>query len=64
MADVKTPEESFRSSLEDLVAIAGALAPCCDSVADLVGMIELALTNDGQLKTLMTLVKMTGARKR
>lgn len=64
MGDAKMPQESFRSSLEDLVAIAGALAPLCDSVADLVGMIELALTNDGQLNVLMTLVKTTGARKR
>ncbi len=59
----KTPEQLFRDSLEDLITVAGALVGHCDSIADLVGMMELALTNDGQLSVIMALVKTTRVKK-
>lgn len=52
-----TPEEAFRSSLEDVVVLVGKLAPLCKSFKELVGMCELALTNDAQLRLLMNTVK-------
>ena len=48
--------DSFRSSLEDIVAISEKLSPVCDSISDLVEMCKLALTNDGQLNLIMNLV--------
>lgn len=59
----KSPQELFRDSLEDLITIAGALAPHCENMKDLVGLLELAMTNDGQLSILMSLVKTTRAKK-
>lgn len=52
----QTAEESFRSSLEDVIAISEKLYPYCNSVQDLVGIAKLALENDGQLRLLMSSV--------
>jgi hypothetical protein len=46
-------EDSFRSSLQDVVTISEKLAPHCASVEEMTGMIKLALDNDGQLRLLM-----------
>lgn len=57
MPEVKpTVEEAFRSTLEDVALIATKLSPYCSETKDLVGMIQLALENDGQLKLLINLV--------
>lgn len=51
-----TPEDieaSFRSSLQDVIEVAKRLSPHCESVDDLVELLELALTNDGQLRFVM-----------
>ena len=48
-----TPDEKFREGLLDLVAFAEKVAPVCVTVADLIGMCSLALSNDGQLRLLM-----------
>lgn len=57
MADQKLSQgELFRSSLTDLITITQKLIPHCDSLEDMRGMVELALTNDGQLKLLMNLI--------
>lgn len=56
---VATPEEveaAFRSSLGDVAAIAEKLAPHCRTVEEMVGMIQLAIDNDGQLRLLMDTV--------
>ncbi len=45
--------KSFRSSLEDSIAVIRKLSPHCTSVDDLVGVLNLALENDGQLTLLM-----------
>ena len=52
-----TPEEAFRSSLEDVVVLAGKLTPLCKTVKEMVGVCELALPNDAQLRLLMNVVK-------
>ncbi len=46
-------EEDFRAELSKLVDLARALAPICTTTDDLVGICELAQTNDGQLRMLM-----------
>ena len=51
--DQQTVRDAFRSSLEDSVAILRKLAPHCGSVDELIGMLELACHNDGQLGLLM-----------
>ena len=52
----QTAEESFRSSLEEIIVISEKLTPYCNTVQDLIGMAKLALDNDGQLKLLMASV--------
>ena len=49
-------EDGFRSSLEDTITIAKQLEPLCKDVGELVGMLELSLTNDAQLKLVMNQV--------
>lgn len=49
-------EDSFRSSLEDLVTIAEKIAPHCTYTKDLVSVVKVALENDAQLGFLMSLV--------
>lgn len=62
MAEQKlTAEESFRSSLEDVVAITEKLVTLCSSTGDLCEMCRVALTNDGQLALLMD--KVTQGRR-
>jgi hypothetical protein len=57
MAENKmTPEESFRESLKDVIVVAQMLASHCQTIEELIGMAELALENDGQLRLLMTTV--------
>ncbi len=46
-------EEDFRTELSKLVDLARALAPICASTDDLVGVCDLAATNDAQLRMLM-----------
>ena len=55
-------EASFRSSLEDVVTITEKLSPYCRTVEDLLGMVRLALENDGQLHLLMGLVAQPSKR--
>lgn len=52
----QTVEQSFRESLKDVTAVVQKLAPHCPSFDDLLGMMELALTNDGMLNVLMKIV--------
>lgn len=49
-------EEGFKSSLEDVVAVASKLAPFCRTVEEMIGMAQLALENEGQLRLLMIMV--------
>lgn len=48
--------DSFRSSLEDCVSVVTALANVSDKPSEMVEMMQLALTNDAQLKLLLSLV--------
>lgn len=58
-----TVEQSFRESLKDVVAVVQKLAPHCNGFDDLIGMVELAINNDGQLHLLMnTVIASTGKR--
>lgn len=60
MAEQKvTAEESFREALKDVVDVAEKLSSFCPSTADLVEMCQLALSNDGQLKLLISQVTQT-----
>lgn len=54
--NVATAEENFKSSLEDVIAFGERLLPYCDSVQDLIEIAQLALSNDGQLALLLSLV--------
>lgn len=48
-----TPEEGFRSSLDDTIVILESFGPECNDLNDLIGILKLALTNDSQLRLLM-----------
>ena len=55
----QTPEEKFRSSLTDAAVLLRKLAPLANGsqdTNDLADMIELARTNDAQLRLLMAVV--------
>lgn len=49
----QTPVDVFRDRLSELADIARILASYCEKTTDLVGVIELATANDGQLLLLM-----------
>ena len=61
MDNKKTPPQSaadsFRSSLEDVVAVADKLSAYCNTVEEMVGMCKLGLENAGQLSVLMALMQ-------
>ena len=46
-------KDKFRSSLEDVVAIATRLAPYCESVNDLIELVKPALDSDASLRLLL-----------
>ena len=46
-------EVRFRKILEEVADLAKALSPVCEKSVDLVGMCELALENEGQLRLLL-----------
>lgn len=50
-------EETFRSVLEDLAAVAERLEPTCKTTEELIGVAKLALENDGQLRLLMLITQ-------
>lgn len=60
MAERQSQEEAFRSSLEDVLEVASKLSSHCNSVEDLIGVVQLALANDGQLRLLMATVTAKG----
>lgn len=51
-----TPEESFRELLKDVVPVIEHMGLVCETLEDAVGMLKLALKNDGQLSILMNLM--------
>lgn len=53
----KSVEESFRESLEDVIAIAEKMGTHCKSTSDLTNMLKLALENDGQLSLILSIVQ-------
>lgn len=50
-------EDKFRSSLNDVVTIAQKLSIVCHSIEELVGICELALANDAQLRLLIATIQ-------
>lgn len=54
-ATTPSAEEGYREALADVVTVARQMAPYCMTVNELIGMAELALSNDAQLKLLMSL---------
>lgn len=62
MPDRVTQEEienSFRSSLTDLIAVAEKLTPYCQTTGEMIDMAKHAIENDGQLRLLLSLMKDT-----
>jgi hypothetical protein len=55
-------EESFKSSLEDVVLIAGKLQPYCSDVSELIEMVKLAQTNESQRKLIFNICAQQGKR--
>lgn len=53
---VAEAEQSFRNSLEDVIAIADGLSRHCKTVEDLIAVSKLAMENDAQLRIVMDLV--------
>lgn len=53
---------SLRSALEDVSSVLEALAPTCDTVEEIHGVVTLAMSNDGQLRLIMQAIK-TRAKK-
>ena len=49
-------EDGFRDSLKDVLVVADKLSLSCLSVEEMIGMVQLALENDGQLRLLMAMV--------
>lgn len=56
-------EEQFREQLDDLVQIGTKLAAVCSSVTELVELMELARTNDGQLRLILSQVLPQATKK-
>lgn len=58
MNDAKvSQEDKFRSSLEDVAVIVRKLSAVCLTPEEMAQMVELAQTNDGQLRVLMLMVQ-------
>lgn len=55
-------EEQFKSDLDNVVLIAESLKPHCSDVGDLIEMIKLAQSNDGQSRLLLNLCMNKGKR--
>ncbi len=55
--DKQSVEESFRGSLEDVADIARALSHYCQTIEDLVNIVELGQAHDAQLRFLMEIMK-------
>lgn len=58
----QTPEQVYRSSLEDVIAINGALAKFCRTPEEVVQMCRLGLENEGQLRLIMNAVQTAGKK--
>lgn len=56
-------EASFRSSLEDVIVVVKKLSPLCKTPEELIGLCELAVSNDAQLTLLFQQVMPTRMRK-
>ena len=52
----QTDEEKFREALGDVMVIVKRLAPHCQRVDELIGVLQHAMENDGQLRLLMSRV--------
>lgn len=57
-----TLEEQFRDNLRDLIVILERFAPLCKTPDDLVGMLRLAINNDGQLALMLKELTPLGKR--
>jgi hypothetical protein len=49
-------EDLFRDALKECSITVQRLSPHCNSFDELIGMLELAQTNDAQLRLLMTTI--------
>lgn len=56
---VRVELAELQESLRDLALICDKLSACCSSLGDLIGMLELAGENDGQLHLLMRFLEST-----
>jgi hypothetical protein len=52
-----SPRERFRDALKDSIVLIEKLAPLCSNVEELVGLMRLAMSNDGQCTLLMKVVQ-------
>lgn len=49
-------ENDFRSSLQDVLAVAKGMASYCQTVEDLIEVVRLATENEGQLRFVLRVV--------
>ncbi len=58
------PADALRDALNGLLEVANILSPYCSTVPDLVGMVELATVNDGQLRILLEKLQQSKGKTR
>ena len=46
-------ENKFRDSIGDILTILDKLSPYCKTIDDLIGLLELSIKNDAQLRLLL-----------
>lgn len=56
-------EEKFKEEIDGLIQIAQKLAPYCQTIEEMVEMLDLAKVNPGQLRLIITLVTQQAAKK-
>ena len=60
----KTMQDQFREELSKVTELVNALSPVCHSLEELVGVCELAQTNDAQLRMVMKTCTENAQQKR
>lgn len=55
--------DDLRNSLEDVLSVLTGLQGSCQTLDEVAGVVQLALTNDGQLRLLMEQVKRAAQSK-
>lgn len=56
MAEELPAEDKWRSAIEDALTVVNKLRPLCNDLDQVAGMMQLALSNDGQLRMMIQLI--------